>query len=149
MPYGANSRLPAEKASKLGHLDVLKSKLVTSLCSTFEDPQLQLPTTKSSWTSVSKDKNPLPIVFGTDGSLQVITSDTRPHKTIAFVKTALVVVDQHALSRVNKAEPHPFVLRDILHQSQIYHATAFPLRHVHVPGKNVYDAVRNIIFDSF
>ncbi|GAI11437.1 unnamed protein product, partial [marine sediment metagenome] len=28
MPYKAGERLPAERASRLGHLDVLKSELV-------------------------------------------------------------------------------------------------------------------------
>jgi hypothetical protein len=83
-----------------------------------------------------------------DGSLQVIESETRPHKALAFVKTALLRLDRHALSFVDEESPHPFVLRDILAESALYHATVLPLRHVVVPGMSVYDAVRQVIFES-
>ena len=38
MPYQRGLRLPAEKASKLGHLEVIKCPLVQKLCQNFEDP---------------------------------------------------------------------------------------------------------------
>ena len=40
----------------------------------------------------------LPIVFGVDGSMQRIESETPPYKTLAFVKTALLRIDRYALS---------------------------------------------------
>ncbi|MGD0649997.1 MAG: hypothetical protein ABSA97_02450 [Verrucomicrobiia bacterium] len=88
------------------------------------------------------------MVFGIDGSLQIIESETPPHKALGFVKTALLRLDQAALSSIDKDSPHPFALRDILADSALYHATVFPLRHVVVPGMSTYDAIRQAIFES-
>ena len=148
MPYLASERLPAERASRLGHLDVLKSPLVQELCKSFEDPKMTAPLANPSWQPMVAPPEPQSLIFGVDGSIQVIESETRPRKALGFVKTALVMLDQPALAAVDKTEPHPFVIRDILGKSQIYHATVFPLRHVNVQGKKIYHAIREVIFDS-
>jgi hypothetical protein len=148
MPYKAGERLPAERASRLGHLDVLKSELVKKLCKSFEDTVQRPISTTGSWQVIPSNVQPLPLVFGVDGSMQVIESETPPHKALAFVKTALLRVDQFALSSIDEESPHPLALRDILADSALYHATVLPLRHVIVPGMSVYDAVRKIIFES-
>lgn len=148
MPYREGPRLPGERASRLGHLEVLKSDLVRQLCERFEDNTIDEPTTIPVWEPLPTGGKPLPIVFGVDGSLQVVTSEAPPQMALAFVKTALLAVDQHALSRLDKDAPHPFALRDILSKSAQFHATVFPLRHVSVPGMRNYDAVRQIVFES-
>ena len=148
MPYKAGERLPAERASRLGHLDVLKSELVKKLCKSFEDTVQRPISTTGSWQVIPSNVKPLPLVFGVDGSMQVIESDTSPYKALAFVKTALLRVDQVALSSIDKESPHPLALRDILADSALYHATVLPLRHVVIPGISVYDAVRQTIFES-
>ncbi len=148
MPYKAGERLPAERASRLGHLDVLKSELVKKLCKSFEDPTHSPVSTTCSWEAMPSRGEPLPLVFGVDGSLQVIESETPPYKALAFIKTALLRLDQVALSEIDKESPHPLALRDILADSALYHATVLPLRHVVIPGMSVYDAVRQIIFES-
>jgi DNA invertase Pin-like site-specific DNA recombinase len=88
------------------------------------------------------------LVFGVDGSVQIIESSTKPHKALGFVKTAMITLDRPALATLDKHEPHPFAVRDILQKSQLYHATVFPLRNVRMAGKTTYDAIRRIIFDS-
>jgi hypothetical protein len=148
MPFQAGARLPAERASKLGHLDVLKSPLVKALCESFEDPKFAKPKTSAQWTTFPPPEKPLSLVFGVDGSLQVIESEVKPHKALGFVKTALVSLDQKALDGLDKDEPHPFAVRDILEKSQLYHATVFPLRYVQVPQKSVYHAIREVLYDS-
>ena len=148
MPYQAGKRLSGERASRLGHLDVLKSDLVRKLCTSFEDPAAIPDLQSDAWQPVPSGADTLPLVFGVDGSLQVIESETRPHKALAFVKTSLLRLDRQALSLVDGESPHPFVLRDILAKSALYHATALPLRHVNVPGMSMYDAIRQIIFES-
>jgi len=148
MPYKAGERLPAERASRLGHLDVLKSELVKKLCKSFEDP-VQCPiSTNCSWEAMLSNGEPLALVFGVDGSMQIIESETPPYKALAFIKTALLRIDRAALSSIDEESPHPFALRDILADSALYHATVLPLRYVVVPGMSVYDAVREIIFES-
>jgi hypothetical protein len=148
MPYKAGERLPAERASRLGHLDVLKSELVKKLCKSFEDTVQSPISTIGSWRAIPSNVQPLPLVFGVDGSMQVIESDIPPYKALAFVKTALLRVDQVALSSIDEESPHPLALRDILADSALYHATVLPLRHLVVPQMSVYDAVREIIFES-
>lgn len=148
MPYKAGERLPAQRASRLGHLDVLKSELVKKLCKSFEDPVQSPVTTTCTWEAIPSKEEPLPLVFGVDGSMQVIESETPPHKALAFIKTALMRLDQVALSSIDKESPHPFELRDILADSALYHATVLPLRYVIIPGMSVYDAVRQTIFES-
>lgn len=148
MPYKPGERLPAERASRLGHLDVLKSELVKKLCKIFEDTAQSPTSPTASWNPMPLNEQPLPLVFGVDGSMQPIQSETPPYKALAFVKTALLRVDQVALSSIDEESPHPLALRDILADSALYHATVLPLRHVVIPGMTVYDAVRQTIFES-
>lgn len=149
MPFQASDKLPAERASKLAHLDVLKSELVRDLCQSFEDPVAVQEILPTQWSQLPPAGNALKLVFGVDGSVQVIASHDKPLRTLAFVKTAMVTLDGVALDSIDKDEPHPFAIRDLLEQSQIYHATVFPLRNVRICGTTNYAAIRQIIFDSF
>ena len=149
MPYRPGQRLPAERASRLGHLDVLNSELVEKLCHRFENPELPITSNSAIWETMPLSvDNALPIVFGIDGSMQRIESETPPHRVLAFVKTALLRIDRYALSQIDKDTPHPFALKDILSDSALYHATVFPLKNVSIPDLNSYDAIRQIIFES-
>lgn len=149
MPFQGGSRLPAEHASKLGHLEILDNPLVQKLCRELEDVEPNPEETGRLWVPIHPEGfPPLSIVFSADGSYQVITKETPPYCARAFIKTALLRLDQYALSRIDKDTPHPFALRDILKDSAMHHATVFPLRHVQVAGKNLYDAVREIIYSS-
>jgi len=147
MPYRAGDRLPAERASRLGHLEVLKSELVNKLLKNFQENLIDV-NEKAIWEQMPQDGEILTIVFGIDGSMQPIESETPPYKRLAFVKTALIRIDRFALSKIDKDSPHPFALRDVLADSALYHATVFPLRHVSIPGMSTYHAIRRIIFDS-
>lgn len=148
MPFQPGDRLPGERASKLGHLDVLKSPLVQELCKSFENPLIEKPKTTPQWQPFVSSLEPQSLIFGVDGSMQPVSSETKPHKVLAFVKTALVTLDQTALATLDKREPHPFAVRDILEKSQLYHATVFPLRYVTVAQRSLYDAIRHVIFES-
>ncbi|HXF62502.1 MAG TPA: hypothetical protein VNK95_12855 [Caldilineaceae bacterium] len=148
MPYQQGNRLQGEYASHLGHLEVLKSDLVNQLCQSFESRGTSATPFSASWESISTSGVPLSLVFGVDGSMQVIESDVPPYKALAFVKTALLRLDQYALARLDSEYPNPFALRDILSDSALYHATVFPLRNVTLSTLNNYDAIRQIIFDS-
>jgi hypothetical protein len=141
-------RLPAERASRLGHLEVLKSDLVNKLVDQFEANNGTITTDSSFWEPIPTGGKPLTLIFGVDGSMQPIESDLPPYKRLAFVKTALLRLDQYALSKIDRESPHPLALKDILADSALYHATVFPLRHVSIPGSNTYHAIRQIIFDS-
>lgn len=148
MPYQQSERLPAERASRLGHLDVLKSELVQTLCKSFESSSPVSPPSDVAWQDADLTGKPLALIFGVDGSWQPLEWRTPPFKTIAMIKTALLRLDQAALASVDRNSPNPFALRDILADSALYHATALPLRHVTVPNMSVYDAIRHIIFES-
>lgn len=149
MPYQAGDRLPGERASRIGHLDVIKSPLVQKICQNFKNPSVPEECRKIPWETLPECDGELKYIFGIDGSLQVIRSDVSPYSTIAFVKTALLKIDQQELSKIDKENPHPFAIRDILQDSALYHATVIPLENVSVEGMNNYNAVRQIIFESF
>ena len=68
MPYKPGSRLPGERASKLGHLEVLQSDLVNRLCETFESAEVSDELSDVQWVSIPESTNPFSIVFGIDGS---------------------------------------------------------------------------------
>lgn len=148
MPYPAGKRLPSERASRLGHLDVLKSELVNRLCKSFEDPNSTAETADAAWQDNPVAGKPLNIVFGVDGSIQTIRSEIQPYKELAFVKTAILKVDSAALAKVDRENPHPFALRDIMADSATYHATVFPLKNVSISGVYTYHVIRQIVFDS-
>jgi hypothetical protein len=148
MPYMKGDRLPAERASSLGHLEVLKSELVNKLVRNFEDHSFNTITDNSLWEPMPSGGSSLPLIFGIDGSMQPVESELPPYKRLAFVKTALLRLDQYALSRIDRESPHPLAVRDILAGSALYHATVFPLKHVSISGLSTYHAIRQVIFDS-
>src|SRR5690349_21327819 len=98
MPYPVGTNLPGERASKLGHLDVLKSPLVQKLVHNFEQDTATLSIDQSGWKPMPAVGKPLDLIFAVDGSIQVIVDELPPYKSVAFVKTALLRLDQVALS---------------------------------------------------
>ncbi|MBN2348216.1 MAG: hypothetical protein JXJ22_05235 [Bacteroidales bacterium] len=149
MPYQQGNRLPPERASKLGHLEVIQSDLVQKLCKSFNDPEfVEQTNTISKWEQLPIDGIELKIIFSTDGSIQVIENPNPPFKAIAFVKSALLRVDQYAIAKIDKDTPNPFALRDLMKESALYHSTAFPLRNVFIEGKTNFNSIREIMFES-
>lgn len=149
MPYQPGQRLPGERASHIGHLEVLKSPLVQQLCQSFEsisDTDPNIPGVQ--WQPMPAKAETLRKIFSIDGSMQCIESESPPYKALAFVKTALLRLDLHALEKLDPESPNPFSLRDILADSALYHSTVFPLRNVTIPGMNNYHAIRQIIYES-
>ncbi|MEY8755751.1 hypothetical protein AB9M93_14930 [Peribacillus frigoritolerans] len=150
MPYSAGNRLPGETASKLGHLSVIKSDWVKSLIQDFEFPeQLEGDPSKTIWNEVSLTENkPLRNIWAVDGSFVTVSSDGFPQREVSFVKTALITLDRLRLDGIDKEHPHPLLLRDIMTDSGIFHATVFPLRNIRTSIGSNYDAIRHIIRDS-
>ncbi|MCM2465947.1 hypothetical protein [Methanoculleus oceani] len=148
MPYQQGSRLPGERASRLGHLDILDYPLVNELLESFKRQYVPDECRTVEWQEMPNSGEPLKYIFAVDGSLQRIDHDTVPYSSIAFIKTAMIKLDTHALARVDKENPHPFVLRDILRESVIFHATLLPLRNTWSEGSTIYDTVRQTIYKS-
>jgi len=65
-----------------------------------------------------------------DGSFVPVQSTDAPPREVAFVKTALVLLDREQMAEIDPHFPHPLDLRDAMAESGLFHATAFPLRHV-------------------
>ncbi|MCE8033115.1 hypothetical protein EKK97_03655 [Billgrantia tianxiuensis] len=148
MPYQMGKRLSGERASKLGHLDVVNSELVNELIQKFEDQEPAKIESPANWEAIPDGEIPLRLIFAVDGSKQTIRSDFPPYKELSFIKTALLRLDQHAIEKLDPLAPHPMALRDIMSDSGMYHATVLPLKGVNIKGLSNYDAVRKIIFDS-
>lgn len=151
MPYGQGTRLPGEAASKLGHLAVIKSEWVKSLVDDFESlDRLEGDPSNTVWSVFNSFEaaSPLRGVWAVDGSFVSIKSTQKPEKEVAFVKTALLMLDKSKLDAIDKDLPHPLLLREALKDSGIQHSTVFPLRNVRTSLGTNYDAVRHIVRDS-
>lgn len=150
MPYGQGTRLPGERASKLGHLSVVGSPWVKSLLNDFEQSEvLGANQTASLWQPFdSSSAEPLQNIWAVDGSFVSIVSSNKPPKELAFVKTVLLTIDRTRLDRIDKDHPHPLLLQDVLRDSAVFHATVFPLKNVKTVQGSNYDAIRNIVNDS-
>jgi hypothetical protein len=149
MPYDGGKRLSGERASKLGHLDVIKSELVNKLIDQFDRSEIEITESEARWEEIDRKSLPLRLIFAVDGSKQTIRSDFPPYKEVSFLKTALLRLDQHAVGKLDTKAPHPMALRDIMSDAAMYHATVLPLKGLRIKGKSNYDAIREIIYDSF
>ncbi|WP_423192547.1 hypothetical protein [Cupriavidus sp. H18C2] len=150
MPYGQGTRLPGESASKLGHLAVTQSDWVKSLVDDFESTKSRDGDPSN---TVWQTFDPVGIeqlrgIWAVDGSFVSVSSGQKPPKEVAFVKTALLMLDKAKLDAIDKDLPHPLLLRDALKDSGVQHATVFPLKNVRTGLGSNYDAVRHIVRDS-
>jgi hypothetical protein len=150
MPYAQGANLPGERASKLGHLAVVNSDWVKSLVTDFEQTdQTGKDPSNTVWVEFFPERiRPLRNIWAVDGSYVSISSDGKPPKEMAFVKTALLLIDKLRIDAVDKEQPHPLLLQDILKDSAIFHATVFPLKNIRTSLGTNYDAIRHIVYDS-
>jgi hypothetical protein len=150
MPYAAGDRLGAEHASKLGHLEIVKSEFVQKLIDRFTYPKpLDDLENLAPWTEFDPTGiDPLPTVIAVDGSLQTVASDDHPVRQLSFVKTALVRLDRRQMDKIDRRMPHPVHMKALMRDSALQTATVFPLRNVKVDDLTNYDLVRHIIRDS-
>jgi hypothetical protein len=139
-----------ESASKLGHLTLIESPWVKDLVAGFErEKVLTGDPSGTPWQTFNPTAAaPLSRVWAVDGSFVPVQSTDRPPREVAFVKTALVLLDREQMADIDPHFPHPLDLRDAMAESGLFHATAFPLRHVRTNLGNNYTAIRNIIHDS-
>lgn len=148
MAYLSEGRLPFEKASKLGHLKVIESEWVNALIKDFETFDV---TEKGNydnriWREFDRNSaKPLKHIWVSDGSYVSVTEN---RKEIAFVKTALMTIEQSKIAAINKDYPHPVLMQNIMTDSALFHATVFPLKNLKSSRGNIYNTVRNIIYDS-
>ena len=126
-------------------MDVLEDELVKDLVNTFESVKKEDIEDNSSWEMYDMDV-PLPIVFSVDGSFQIISSEEWPYRKLVFVKVALVMLNNNKILELNKDEPHPMKIRDILADSSDYHSNIIPLQHVKSKNLTTYDTIREVIF---
>jgi hypothetical protein len=149
MPYQPGKRLPGESASKLGHLAVVDNPWVKALVESFDCAPAATDDGNTPWTTFDPTMaEPLSRVWAVDGSFAPISTQEKPPREVAFVKTALMTVDRQKLDKIDKEYPHPLELRDVMSGSGFFHATVLPLKNVRTPLGNNYDAVRHIVFDS-
>jgi len=129
----------------------IRSKLVNKIIESFEDPYynpLDYAKFIPKWIELPKTGKALPLMFGIDGSIQIIEKSIPPYTKVAYVKTALIKINLKSIYDKEKKLSHPLYYRDFLKKNSVYHTTVFPLRHLRIPKKNTFDTIRKIIFDS-
>jgi len=147
MPYQGGSRLPSEFASKISHIEVIDDPLIRDLLSKLESTDKADIEINASWEKYEVG-DILPLIFSVDGSFQPISSDKWPYRKVMFVKVALVVLDNKKILELDRENPHPMKIRDILANSCTYHSTIIPLQHVRQKGMTTYDTVRHVVFQG-
>lgn len=149
MPYQGSGRLPAEAASKLGHLEIVGSPVISELIRQFEHATADKDDpSKTMWSAfVGTGVKPLSLIFAVDGSMQIVASETLPRREVAFVKTALVRLDPKAVAKLDPDFPHPLAMRDMMKDAALFHAAALPLKGISLQGFNYLVALRTIIRD--
>ncbi len=148
MAYVSEGRLPFEKASKLGHLKIIESEWVNGLIKDFETFDVSEKENYSTqiWREFDcKSAEPLKHIWVSDGSYVSVTEN---RKELAFVKTALMTIEQAKMATINKEYPHPILMQNIMTDSALFHATVFPLKNLKSSKGNIYNTVRHIIYDS-
>jgi len=130
MPYQGGSRLPAEHANKIGHIDVVRNPLVEKLNAELEDVDATSAPLDFSSATIPVGAQPLQYVYAADGSYQIVEGTKNRLARRAFVKTALLGLDMPRLSSIDQRAPHPLAMRDLLADAALHHATMFPLKHV-------------------
>lgn len=148
MAYSSGGRLPFESASKLGHLNVIESDWVQSLIKDFETNDIDNADNYENdiWESFDpSNAEPLKHIWAADGSYISVEENK---KELAFVKTALMTVEQNKIAGIDKEYPHPLKLQEIMKNSALFHATVFPLRNIKSEKGNIFDTVRHVIYDS-
>src|SRR5262245_2017399 len=118
MPYAG------EYASKLGHLTLIESPWVKDLVAGFERaPVLASDPAQTPWRAFNPS-TPVPLsrVWAVDGSFVPVQSTDVPPREVAFVKTALVLLDREQLADIDPQFPHPLDLRDAMAESGLFHA---------------------------
>lgn len=150
MAYSSTGKLPDEHASKLGHLSVIQSQWVQSLIEDFEDNQSrETDHDMSLWHDFDVGQlEKLKYIWAVDGSFASVKTNPPTGKEVAFIKTALISVDKKNLEKIDKKNPHPLLLQDIMAGSALFHATVLPLKNVKTSLGSNYDAIRHIIYDS-
>lgn len=146
MAYSSSGRLPMETASKLGHLDVIGSDWVNSILDDFETNDLydENNFNNSIWESYDPNQAaPLRHIWVVDGSYVPVEEN---NKELAFVKTALMTIEQSKIEKIDKNFPHPLLMQDIMKDSASFHATVFPLKNIKSSKGNIYDT--DLIFNS-
>jgi len=150
VPYSSTGKLPGELASKLGHIAVIQSPWVQSLIESFEDIQDNEQNHDTSlWHSFDADNvEKLKYIWAVDGSYSSVQTIPPNGKEVAFIKTALLSVDKKKLEAIDKKNPHPLLLQDIMADSALFHATVLPMKNVKTSLGSNYDAIRHIVYDS-
>jgi hypothetical protein len=147
MPYKQGTRLPGEKASPISHIDLLRNKLINEVIKKFEVSHNNLQSLQPNWIEIPSDNKALPYIFSVDGSCIVRQDDKPPYWKVAFIKTSLFLLDQNALSKIDKDSPHPFQLRDYIYNYSLSHCAVFPLKNIYISGKSIYHFNRQNIYD--
>ncbi|SFA93820.1 hypothetical protein SAMN04488072_10420 [Lentibacillus halodurans] len=150
MAYNSTYNSPFEYASKLGHLNVVESEWVKSLVKDFESNYYEFSENeKDGWEQAELEGiSKLKHFWAVDGSNVTVSSNTTPSREVSFVKAGLLSIEQSKLNRIDKKQPHPILLKDLLAKSAVHHSTVFPLRNIKTSMGSNFNSIRNIVRDS-
>lgn len=137
-----------EKASKLGHLEVINNEFVKEILSELvsDDVNDESLYNNSIWNKYKLNKvDPLKHIWVVDGSYSNVIENK---KEVCYVKVALMTIQQEKIAAIDKYNPHPLQIKEIKKGSAEFHCTVFPLKNIRGKDNNLYDTVRQLIYKS-
>jgi hypothetical protein len=146
MPYQGGDRLPAQFASKTGHIDMIQSPLMQTLITRFEHGTGLAENGLAPWFHLDVDGvPPLGQVVASDGSLQRIVSED-DSRELCFVKTARFHLRTSDAADIDPRFPHPLQMRKLMEDAAIRCNAVFPLRNMLLrEQKNIKHSIRELV----
>jgi hypothetical protein len=150
MAYNASGGYPAEYASKLGHMRLIKDPLVQKVIEAFESTE---PKTDNQppieLREVSLDK-PLSQIITVDGSSLDVPQLQRAERKMGFIQIAAQLFK---LTTLEKLESDPMMdpreANRLINRAVQHLQATLPLAGVHLPGQTVAQTIRDLIRTFF
>ncbi len=152
MASPAGTVLPAEFASKIGHIKLINEPHIQSLIAAFEntdDSSVELIGELSGQLDLTKTGK-IETIVAIDGSYLTIPNSLKRSKSLSFMSATVVTLN---LQEVRAMQINPIIdPRDLTRQLEGNHGTiavALPLSGIAIPGYTVVQTIRNIIHEFF
>ena len=152
MAYTSSGKLPFERASKVGHIKVIKEPHIQRLVEAFEsvDNASQEQVGSLSGHLDLSDCGELENVVAVDGSYIPIPNEIKNHKRLAFFSVSTVVLQRREIEAMQAS---PIIdPRDLAKRLEDSHETlswALPLAGISVPGQTLIETIRKLIDEFF
>ncbi len=147
MGYGSG-KFPVERASKLGHMEVIEHEHVSRLLRQFAktDQSDDKPIGCRTGTVDLATPSNIRFVVSVDGGQAVIPNEVRRDKRMAFIKFCAMVIRRSDIVSLRKNPiVDPRELAKMFEGGVWYQAAVLPLAGIRIPGESVKETIRKTV----